>query len=110
MTKVSISITEEMNQLLNTVNSSGKKTLDELADILKIPRAKAELLMFQLLREELVIRELDLITRSELTDEGKHILREGLPENQLLSLRLPFGLPPSSLFCFMVPLHLMFPS
>jgi phenylalanyl-tRNA synthetase alpha chain len=73
-----------MNQLLNAVNSSGKKTLDELADILQIPRAKVELLMFQTLREELVVREMDLITRSELTDEGMHILKEGLPENQLL--------------------------
>jgi phenylalanyl-tRNA synthetase alpha chain len=85
LTKDSLSITEEMNLLLTTVNSSGNKTLNELADILQFPRAKVELLMFQLLRDELVSRQMDIITRAELTEEGKRIQKEGLPENQLLT-------------------------
>ncbi len=74
-----------MNRLLTTVNSSGKKTLNELADILQIPRAKVELLMFQLLQKDLVTRQMDIVTRAELTSEGELIQREGLPENKLLA-------------------------
>ncbi len=87
-----------MNLLLNTVNSSGKKTLNELADVLQFPRAKVELLMFQLLREDLVLRQMDIVTRAELTNEGKRIQKEGLPENQLLTfLRAKKTIPLASI-------------
>jgi phenylalanyl-tRNA synthetase alpha chain len=80
----SVSITKEMHQLLKTVSKHKSKTLDELADILQIPRAKTELLMFQLMRKNLVSRLTSLITLIELTEEGRRIIEAGLPENELL--------------------------
>ncbi|PWI47188.1 phenylalanine--tRNA ligase subunit alpha [Candidatus Heimdallarchaeota archaeon B3_Heim] len=81
----SLSITKEMNQLLEAVNKYKNKTLDELAEILQIPRAKTELLMFQLMSKDLVSRLTSLITLIELTSEGKRVLKAGLPENLLLT-------------------------
>ena len=87
-----------MNRLLTTVNSSGKKTLNELADILKVPRAKAELLMFQLLKEDLVTRQMEIVAKAVLTSEGELIQKEGLPENKLLTyLNLNKSIPLASI-------------
>ncbi len=84
VTKSPLSITQEMYQLLEAVSKHRKKTLDELAEILQIPRAKAELLMFQLMKEDLVSRFTSIMTLLELTDEGVRIVEAGLPENELL--------------------------
>ena len=85
MNNDSISITKEMYQLLEAVSKHKSKTLDELAEILKIPRGKTELLMFQLMKENLVSRLTSLMTLIELTEEGMRIVEAGLPENELLN-------------------------
>jgi phenylalanyl-tRNA synthetase alpha chain len=84
----SISITKEMYQLLEAVSKHKSKTLDELAEILQIPRAKTELLMFQLMKENLVSRLTSLMTLIDLTEEGMRIVEAGLPENELLKFLL----------------------
>jgi phenylalanyl-tRNA synthetase alpha chain len=73
-----------MHNLLKAVNEHQGENLDFLAEILEIPRAKAELLMFQLAAKGLVSHKTSLITYTELTDEGNRIHKNGLPENQLL--------------------------
>jgi phenylalanyl-tRNA synthetase alpha chain len=74
-----------MKQLLEVILETKNKTLDELAEILQMPRAKVELLMHQLLVKDFVTRITSLIKRYDLTDEGKRASDSGLPENQLLS-------------------------
>ena len=80
-----LSISPEMKQLLEVILETKNKTLDELAEILKIPRAKVELLMFQLLAKDFVTKVSSLIKRFDLTEEGRKASNSGLPENQLLS-------------------------
>ena len=76
-----------MHNLLKAVNKHKNENLDSLAEILKIPRAKVELLMFQLAVKGFVSHKTSIISYTELTSEGNRIHENGLPENQLLQLR-----------------------
>ncbi len=86
MNKQAISVSNEMYSLLKELKEDKSISLDELATILDIPRAKVELLTFQLVDKDLARREVEIITRAVITDEGQSILKKGLPENQLISL------------------------
>ncbi|MHA2053224.1 MAG: hypothetical protein ACW99F_06435, partial [Candidatus Hodarchaeales archaeon] len=91
MTTDPLSISQEMNQLLGALVETKRKTLNELAEILQMPRGKVELLMFQLLAKDLVTKKSRFITRFDLTDEGTRVLDSGLPENQLLKFLTKTG-------------------
>ncbi|MHA1941288.1 MAG: phenylalanine--tRNA ligase subunit alpha [Candidatus Hodarchaeales archaeon] len=91
MTTDPLSISQEMNQLLGALIETKRKTLNELAEILQMPRGKVELLMFQLLAKDLVTKKSRFITRFDLTDEGTRVLDSGLPENQLLKFLTKTG-------------------
>ena len=84
MNRNTVSITAAMHDLLKVVNKHTGKNLDFLAENLKIPRGKVELLMFQLAAKELISHTTSIVTYTELTPEGKRIHESGLPENQLL--------------------------
>jgi len=80
----SIIINTDMNRVLEALNSTKQKSIDTLAEELDLPRAKVELLMYQLHRKDLVDFQLKNILRVVLTAEGTNVLKSGLPENQLL--------------------------
>ncbi|MFX0085125.1 MAG: phenylalanine--tRNA ligase subunit alpha [Candidatus Hodarchaeota archaeon] len=86
MNKANISVSPDMYKLLEVLDAADPKTLDELAELLSISRAKVELLTFQLLNKNLVKREVNLLTRSVISEEGRTVLTKGLPENQLIAL------------------------
>ena len=86
MNKATISVSTDMYNLLKVLKIDESKTLDELADLMNIPRAKIELLTFRLLDKDLVKREVTIVTRAIVSDKGKEILANGLPENQLIVL------------------------
>ena len=73
-----------MVDVLRHLNASGPITIDGLAEIIGIPHGKVELITSRLCKENLAKREVKIITRSILTKEGKKIIKNGLPENQIL--------------------------
>ncbi|MHA2073219.1 MAG: phenylalanine--tRNA ligase subunit alpha [Candidatus Hodarchaeales archaeon] len=86
MNKQAISVSNEMYSLLKELKEEKSISIDELATILDIPRAKVELLTFQLVDKDLARREVNTITRAVITADGQSILKKGLPENQLITL------------------------
>lgn len=86
MNKAIISVSSDMYKLLEKLDDDDSKTLDDLAELLNIPRAKVELLTFELVNKGLAKREVKLIKRAVISEEGQAVLNKGLPENQLMTL------------------------
>lgn len=92
MSKKLISLTPDMKQVLSYLvnlekgisGSTNQYTLEEIAEGMKISRGKIELVAHQLSALEFVLRKERLVTKTELTKEGKTIIEKGLPENQVL--------------------------
>lgn len=84
MSKKALSITPEMMEVYQYLHKNGQKSIDELADQLDIPRGKVELVTHQLNSIKLVERKEHLVSRFELTNEGRQIVQDGLPENIIL--------------------------
>jgi phenylalanyl-tRNA synthetase alpha chain len=73
-----------MAEVLKYLNTSGSITIDDLANVLNIPRAKVEFLTSRLTIENLTSRKAEIISHAELTKEGLKIVSSGLPENRIL--------------------------
>jgi len=73
-----------MKKLYDALDTSTEKSLDSLASELKFPRAKVELLMYQLKQRNLVEFRQQKEIKTDITEEGEIVLQKGLPENQVL--------------------------
>ncbi|MFW9903343.1 MAG: phenylalanine--tRNA ligase subunit alpha [Candidatus Thorarchaeota archaeon] len=91
----SILVTPEMATVLRHLKQSGSLTIDELAEITKLPHAKVEQLTLRLSKDNLISREVRLIKRILLTEEGHKVLNKGLPEDIILDElnNKPDGIP-----------------
>jgi len=90
-----ISISPEMANVLQYLKATGSITIDDLAEAMNIPRGKIELIMSHLNQRKLSVSKIKPILRAKLTDEGKSVLKEGLPENRILEAltNAPDGIP-----------------
>lgn len=61
-------------------------TIDELAEVVGMPHAKVVQITSRLSKENLVKSDVQTITRYVVTKEGKKVIHEGLPENQILEV------------------------
>ena len=68
MNRQTISVSNEMYSLLKELKEDKSISLDELATILDIPRAKVELLTFQLVNKDLARREVEGLKVQEYAD------------------------------------------
>ena len=80
----SILITPEMATVLKYLKKSGSLTIDELAEMTKLPHAKVEQLTSRLGKNNIVSREVKSIKRVLLTEEGNAVLDKGFPEDIIL--------------------------
>lgn len=84
MKNQSIILNSEMNRLLQVLDLTKQKSIDTLAEELDLPRAKVELLMYQLHKKDLVDFQVQNVLKVVLTTEGNDVLKNGLPENLIL--------------------------
>ncbi|MFX0125293.1 MAG: phenylalanine--tRNA ligase subunit alpha [Candidatus Hodarchaeota archaeon] len=95
MNNNSILVTPEMARVLRHLKKRGSLTIDELAEITELPHAKVEQITSRLSRDNLVSREVKLITKIIPTKEGHEVLSKGFPENLILNelKNKPEGIP-----------------
>jgi phenylalanyl-tRNA synthetase alpha chain len=79
-----------MASVLQYLKATGSITIDELAEAMNIQRGKIELITSRLSKEKLTVSKTKPVLRAKLTDEGRKVLKEGLPENRILELLTKF--------------------
>lgn len=84
MTKKKTVVTQEMRAILKYLEKNGPITLNTLATEIGWPRGKIEFVTSHLKKQKLVITETTKISEAKLTQDGRLVLKNGLPENQIL--------------------------